>query len=81
MANLYLSMTDALIKHWKANGNAYPKKFILTPAQHKEYVESRLKGIGGHNVDGSIHMDVPVEIAEGTPGVMVAADGTEVPLQ
>lgn len=81
MANLYLSMTDALIKHWKANGNAYPRKFILTPAQHKEYVESRRLGIGAHNVDSSVHMDVPVEIAEGTPGVMVAADGTEVSLQ
>ncbi|MCR8956262.1 hypothetical protein M0765_000505 [Variovorax sp. S2] len=81
MANLYLSMTDALIKHWKANGNAYPKKFIITSAQHKAYVESRLMGIGGHNVDGSVHMDVPVEIAEGTPGVMVNGDGSEVSLQ
>jgi len=32
-------------------------------------------------VDGSIHMGVPVEIAEGTPGVMVNADGTEISLQ
>ncbi len=38
-------------------------------------------GIGGHNVDGSLHMDVPVEISEGTPGAMVAVDGTEVSLQ
>jgi hypothetical protein len=27
------------------------------------------------------HMGVPIEIAENTPGVMVAADGTEVALQ
>lgn len=80
MATLYLSMTDALIRHWKAHDNAYPQKFILTPAQHHEYVESRRKGIGGHNVDGGIHMGVPVEVTEGTPGVMVAADGAEVSL-
>lgn len=81
MANLYLSMADALIKHWKANGNASPRKFIYTPAQRKGYVESRRLGIGGHNVDGSIHMDVAVEISERTPGVMVAVDGTEVSRQ
>ncbi|WP_196232588.1 hypothetical protein [Variovorax paradoxus] len=28
-----------------------------------------------------VHMGVPVDISEGTPGVMVAADGTEVSLQ
>lgn len=81
MATLYLSMTDALIKHWKAHGNAYPQKVILSPAQHHEYVESRRGGIGGPNIDGGVHMAVPVEIAEGTPGVMIAADGTEVSLQ
>lgn len=81
MATLFLPMTDALLKHWRANGNAYPQKFILTPAQHREYVETRRTGIGGPTVDGSVHMGVPIEISEGTPGVMVNADGTEVSLQ
>ena len=81
MATLYLPMTDAVIKHWRANGNAYPQKFILTQAQHREYVETRRTGIGGPNIDGRVHMGVPIEIAEGTPGVMVSADGTEVSLQ
>ncbi|HWT21684.1 MAG TPA: hypothetical protein VN280_22510 [Variovorax sp.] len=80
MATLFLPMTDALIKHWRANGNTYPQKFILTPVQHKVYVETRRMGIGGPNIDGSVHMGVPIEISEGTPGVMVAADGTEVSL-
>jgi hypothetical protein len=31
MASLYLSMTKAVLNHWKAHGNADPKKFILTP--------------------------------------------------
>lgn len=30
--------------HWKANDNAYPKKFILTPEQYDGYVESRRAG-------------------------------------
>jgi hypothetical protein len=34
MASLFLSMTEAVMNHWKANDNAYPKKFILTPEQH-----------------------------------------------
>jgi hypothetical protein len=81
MASLFLSMTEAVINHWKANGNAYPKKFILTPEQHKGYVDSRRAGIGGAAADVTEHMGVPVEVAEGTPGVMVAADGAEVSLQ
>ena len=76
-----LLMTDALIEHQRANGNANPQKFILTPAQHKEYVESRRTDICGSNVNCAVDMDVPVEIAEGTPGVMINADGTEVSLQ
>ena len=44
-------------------------------------MESRRSGIAGPNVDCGAHMDVPVEISEGTPGVMVNADGTEVSLQ
>jgi hypothetical protein len=81
MARLYLSMTEGVINHWKANNNAYPQKFILTPAQHKEYAETRRTGIGGPKTDCSVHMGVPIEISEGTPGVMVAADGAEVSLQ
>ena len=81
MARLYLSMTEGVINHWKANNNAYPQKFILTPAQHKEYAETRRVGIGGPNTDCSVHMGVPIEISEGTPGVMVTADGAEVSLQ
>ncbi|BEP34368.1 hypothetical protein GmRootV59_13420 [Variovorax sp. V59] len=80
MATLFLPMTDALIKHWRANGNAYPQKFILTPAQHREYAETRRTGLGGPNSDCSVHMGVPIEISEGTPGVMVSADGTELSL-
>lgn len=80
MASLYLPMTEAVINHWKANGNAYPRKFILSPAQHAVYAEFRRNGIGGPKADVHDHMGVPVEISENTPGVMIAADGSEVSL-
>jgi len=73
-------MTDAVINHWKAHGNAYPEKFTLNPAQHAVYAESRRKGIGGLKSNVHEHMGVPVEISENTPGVMIAADGSEVSL-
>ncbi|MGQ2993686.1 hypothetical protein [Variovorax sp. UC122_21] len=72
-------MTEKLVAHWRAKSNTYPKKFILTPAQHKEY--ERLRVIGSFPpTDSMVHMGVPIELAEGTPGVMVAADGDEVSL-
>jgi len=80
MATLYLTMTEAVINHWKANNNAYPKKFILTPDQHRGYVESRRAGIGGAKANVADHMGVPVEVADNTPGVMIAADGSELSL-
>lgn len=80
MASLFLPMTNAVINHWKAHSNAYPQKFILNPDQHKAYVESRRAGIGGAKANVAEHMGVPVEVAGNTPGVMVAADGTEVSL-
>ncbi|MDQ0610960.1 hypothetical protein QFZ83_005131 [Variovorax sp. W1I1] len=73
-------MTEGVINHWKAHGNAYPQKFILTPVQHAAYAESRRNGIGGPKSDVRVHMGVPVEISENTPGVMIAADGSEVSL-
>ena len=80
MARLYLLMTEGVINHWKANNNAYPQKFILTPEQHAGYAESRRTGIGGPKSDVHEHMGVPVEISENTPGVMIAADGSKVSL-
>ena len=81
MVNLFLPMTEAVIAHWKANDNAYPKKFILTPEQHKGYVDARRAGIGGPKANVAEHMGVPVEVSDSTPGVMVASDGSEVTLQ
>lgn len=79
MPSLYLSMTEKLSAHWKAHANAYPQKFLMTRAQHAEYVRV-LKLCGSNKSDFFTHMGVPIEIAEDTPGLMVAADGVEVSL-
>ncbi|WP_369659094.1 hypothetical protein [Variovorax sp. V15] len=83
MTTLYLQMTDKLIAHWKGNGNAYPKKFVLSPALRDEYVRClNLMTIpGDRDMSATKHMGVPIEIDEASPGVMVAADGAEVALQ
>jgi hypothetical protein len=79
MASLYLSMSEKLSAHWKAHGNAYPRKFVLTPDQHEEYVRL-LKACASSRADFKVHLGVPIEVAEGSPGVMISVDGTEVPL-
>lgn len=82
MATLYLTMTEKLSAHWKATNNTYPQKFVLTPAQRREYDESRrMCGADPKTLGEPKHMGVPIEVAESTPGMMVAADGTEVSLQ
>jgi hypothetical protein len=81
MSTLYLSMTEKLVTHWKANSNAYPQKFVLTSAQRGEYDKSRLMcGAAPESIGETKHMGVPIEIDEASPGVMVAADGAEVSL-
>ena len=60
---------------------AYSKKFVLTPAQRTKYDNSRrMCSAPPDTIDNPKHMGVPIEISGGTPGVMVAADGTEVSL-
>lgn len=84
MTTLYLQMTEKLIAHWKANGNVYPQKFTLSPALRDEYLKclSYLTSNQGKTITmPDKHMGVTIEVTENTPGVMVAADGTEVTLQ
>ncbi|WP_445289466.1 hypothetical protein [Variovorax atrisoli] len=84
MTTLYLQMTDKLSAHWRAHNNAYPRKFVLSPALRDEYLKC-LSWVTDARVRVTTipekHMGVPIEIDEASPGVMVAADGTEVALQ
>lgn len=84
MTTLYLSMTEKLSAHWRANNNAYPQKFVLSPALRDEYIKclSLVTSNQGKTITlPDKHMGVLIEVTENTPGVMVAADGTEVTLQ
>jgi len=72
-------MTEKLSAHWKAHGNAYPRKFVVTPAQHDEYVRN-LKICNSPQTNFMVHLGVPIEVDAGTPGVMIALDGKEIPL-
>lgn len=84
MTTLYLQMTEKLTDHWKANGNTYPQKFTLSPALRDEYLRclSWVTSNQGKTVAmPDSHMGVRIEVAEASPGLMVAADGTEVALQ
>ncbi|WP_445286518.1 hypothetical protein [Variovorax atrisoli] len=84
MTTLYLQMTDKLSAHWRAHSNAYPRKFVLSPALRDEYLKC-LSWVTDARVRVTTipekHMGVTIEIDEASPGVMVAADGTEVALQ
>ena len=83
MTTLYLQMTEKLSEHWRANNNAYPQKFVLSPALRAEYVHClELMTIPGErDMRATKHMGVRIEIDEASPGVMVAADGAEVALR
>lgn len=83
MSTLYLDMTAKLTEHWKANSNSYPQKFVLTPTQGDEYVKCLSWMTDERSRVSTIpekHMGVSIEISESTPGVMIAADGAEIPL-
>jgi hypothetical protein len=77
-------MTEKLTNHWRAHNNAYPQRFLLSPVLRDEYL--KCLGTMTNNKDKTIttaevHIGVPIEVAENTPDVMVAAEGAEVPLQ
>ncbi|BEP54557.1 hypothetical protein GmRootV118_18010 [Variovorax sp. V118] len=60
---------------------AYSLKFVVTPAQRTRYDNSRrMRSAPPETIDNPKRMDVLIEISDSTPGVMVAADGTEVSL-
>jgi len=80
--SLYYAMTEKFSDHLSTSG-AYPEKFVLSPVLHDEYLRDvTLVGQAvGKDIDPTTHMGIRIEVDENSPGVMVAADGTEVSLQ
>lgn len=85
---IYFLLTNALVAHWKAHDNKYPQKVLLTPVQHQALCEYRYMASSSkpsadrasRAVAGEKFMGVLIEHNDTTPGVMVAIDGTEIPL-
>lgn len=83
--SLYLPLVAAIRDHWKSNDNAYPIKAVMTTDQHRELVEQRRVARCGIGERGAFEerkfLGVPIEIDDTSPGVLIAKDGTVVPLK
>jgi len=81
MAQIYEQLVQALRTHWQAHSNAYPQKFILSPEARqtldaaRKSVRDNVVGKSSAPVDAKF-MGVPIEEQAGSPGEMVAVDGT-----
>lgn len=82
MPNIYDALVQVIADHWKAHDSQYPKKIILTPAQFDSLGEYRRIGRLALNddkaVDGTKFLGVPLEQDPGTPGLLIATDGSEI---
>ena len=84
MPSLYDSMTSALREHWKAHDNAYPQRFELTASAldalvaHRTLVNKTMN-FSLNSEFGKEFLGVPVVVSD-AGNVMVAVDGTRVPL-
>ena len=65
---------QSFLRHWKAHNNAYPKLIKLPPDELRQF--NRINSFAKPNEMWS----VPIEIDHSTTGVMIAVDGTEMPL-
>ena len=84
MSNIYDSMVSALREHWKANDNAYPQRFELTPvtldslAATRKLVTDTMNFKKGDGWEQEF-LGVPLVLSpEGD--AMIDKDGTRVPL-
>jgi len=84
MPHIYEQLLTALKAHWKAHNNAYPQKFIISPADNATLKDARASinvAVTGKPLDDhTTFMGVKIEVNDSSPGVMVAGDGTETPL-
>lgn len=75
---LYMRMTEMFSDHLSTTG-AYPAKFILTTALHRQYLRDwvLMRQMVTTRIDPTNHMGVPIEISDIAPSIMVASNGTE----
>lgn len=84
MSNIYDIAVAAIRDHWKTHDNRYPRKLVLSTAQHQALMGQRKLGqigIGTANeLPTDSFMGVPLERDDSTPPVVVAVDGQSTPL-
>lgn len=83
MAELHRRAMNAFRVHWRAHPGATPQKLVLTQKQADDLELGQL--YGGVSLPGYKHTKGkfngrPVEVSATTAGVLVAHDGTEMPL-
>lgn len=83
MAEIHRRVTNAFRVHWKTHPGATPQKIVLTQKQADDLELTQL--YGGASLPGFTHkkgvfFDRPIEVSATTAGVLVAHDGTEMPL-
>ena len=84
MSSIYDNVISAIKQHWQAHGNQYPRKIVLTSAQHRSLLDIRRIGRTALAATGEIEVDrfmgTPLEIDDASPGMVVSIDGTETAL-
>ena len=83
MAELHRRVSNAFRTHWIRHPDKTPQKLVLTQKQAEDLRLTQL--YGGVSVPGyapEVHKfnDRPVEVSTNTSGVLIAHDGTEMPL-
>ncbi|QNP48684.1 hypothetical protein [Diaphorobacter aerolatus] len=85
MSDIYMTVVHALRAHWKAHDDAYPQKIVLSPAQADRLLELQTVGMVAFPDARTTprrdrFMGASIEVDAASSGVLVAMDGTEIPL-
>lgn len=77
-----MNIVSAVRKHWEDNANAYPQAIALDQVSMKELIDGRKvvrQGLGSSVIDPGPTM-LGIKLVVGESNVLVAKDGTRVPL-
>lgn len=84
MGELHRRVSNAFRVHWAKHPGKTPQKLVLTQKQAEDLALCRLYGASSmgsaYKVDRNKFNDRTIEVSDSTAGVLVAHDGTEMPL-
>lgn len=83
MSNIYETLVIAVRDHWKAHGNQYPQKIVLSTRQHRDLLELRKTGriaLGSDDTpETDRFMGALLEVDDAGDGCIVGEDGSRTP--